>query len=212
MGPVLCLISSGDAHRPESGRDLIARSAAAAAAGVHLIQIREPHLEAGSLASLVRLCLRAVASTQARVIVNDRLDVALVTGAHGVHLRESSPPAWRVRPATPPGFLVGRSIHSAADAARVSGEGGLDYLLFGTVFPTPSKPGSAGSGIAGLRAAVAATSLPGLAIGGVNRDRVADVAQSGAAGFAAIRFWTMPEPELIRAVRAAVDTFGNSRR
>lgn len=212
MGPVLCMISRGDAHLPGSGHDLIARTTAAAAAGVHLIQIREPHLEAGSLASLVRLCLRGVAGTAARVIVNDRLDVALVTGAHGVHLRGSSPPACRVRSATPPGFLVGRSIHSAAEAAGVSREGGLDYLLFGTVFPTPSKPGSAGSGVAGLRAAVDATSLPVLAIGGVDGDRVAAVAHAGAAGFAAIRFWTLPQPELIRAVRTAADAFAHSRR
>jgi len=206
------MISRGDAHLPESGQDLIARITAAAAAGAHLIQIREPDLEAGSLASLVRLCLRAVASTRVRVIVNDRLDVALVTGAHGVHLRESSPPARRVRSVTPPGFLVGRSIHSAADAARVSGEGGLDYLLFGTVFPTPSKPASAGSGVAGLRAAVAATPLPVLAIGGVDGGRVAEVAHAGAAGFAAIRFWTLPEAELIRTVRTAANAFADSRR
>ena len=117
-----------------------------------------------------------------------------------------------MRPAIPPGFLVGRSIHSAADAVRVSGEGGLDYLVFGTVFPTPSKPGAAGGGVAGLRAAVEATSLPVLAIGGVDGDRVADVAHAGAAGFAAIRFWTMPEPELVRAVRAAAAVFAHSRR
>jgi len=212
VGPVLCMISRGDAHLPGSGRDLVTRTAAAARTGVHLIQIREPHLEAGSLASLVRLCLRAVAGTRARVIVNDRLDVALVTGAHGVHLRESSAPARRVRAVTPPGFLVGRSIHSAADAVRVSGEGGLDYLLFGTVFPTPSKPGTAGAGVAGLRAAVLATSLPVLAIGGVDGGRVADVARAGAAGFAAIRFWTESGRDLSRAVGTANAVFAHSRR
>jgi len=212
VGPVLCMISRGDAHLPGSGRDLVTRTAAAARTGVHLIQIREPHLEAGSLASLVRLCLRAVAGTRARVIVNDRLDVALVTGAHGVHLRASSPPARLVRSATPQGFLVGRSIHSAADAVRVSGEGGLDYLLFGTVFPTPSKPGTAGAGVAGLRAAVLATSLPVLAIGGVDGGRVADVARAGAAGFAAIRFWTESGWDLSRAVGTANAVFAHSRR
>ena len=66
VGPVLCMISRGDAHRPEFGRDLVTpRRPPPPGRGVHLIQIREPHLEAGSLASLVRLCLRAVAGTQA---------------------------------------------------------------------------------------------------------------------------------------------------
>jgi thiamine-phosphate diphosphorylase len=117
-----------------------------------------------------------------------------------------------VRSSAPREFLVGRSIHSAANAAQVSGEGGLDYLLFGTVFPTPSKPGMAAAGVAGLAAAVKATSLPVLAIGGVDRDRVADVAHAGAAGFAAIRFWTVPGAELDRAVAAANDVFAHSHR
>ena len=211
MGPVLCMISRGEAHLPGGGDDVVRRAGTAARLGVQLIQVREPHLEAGALAALVRACLRAVAGTRTRVLVNDRLDVALVTGAHGVHLREASPPAPRVRSLCPPGFLVGRSVHSAARAARVSEEGGLDYLLFGTVFPTPSKPEAAGSGVAGLRAAVEATSLPVLAIGGVDWDRVADVAHAGAAGFAAIRIWTVPEPDLSRAVSTANAAFAHSR-
>jgi thiamine-phosphate pyrophosphorylase len=206
------MISRGDAHLPGAGEDVVRRADAVARLGIQLIQIREPHLEAGALAVLVRACLRGVAGTRTRVLVNDRLDVALVTGAHGVHLREASPPAPLVRSVCPPGFLVGRSVHSAARAASASEEGGLDYLLFGTVFPTPSKPEAAGGGLAGLRAAVEATSLPVLAIGGVSADRVADVAHAGAAGFAAIRFWTVPEPDLSRAVRTATAAFAHSHR
>lgn len=205
------MVSGGDAHRQGSGGHLVARTAAAARAGVHLIQIREPHLEAGSLASLVRSCLGAVAGTPARVVVNDRLDVALAAGAHGVHLREVSPPARLVRPVCPPGFLIGRSTHVAADVTRASNEGGLDYVIFGTVFPTPSKPGLAGAGVSALEGAVRATSLPVLAIGGVDVNSVAAVAHAGAAGFAAIRFWTVPEPELSRAVGAVNAAFAHSR-
>jgi thiamine-phosphate diphosphorylase len=209
---VLCMISRGEAHLPGAGDDLVRRAGFAARLGVHLIQIREPHLEAGALAGLVRSCLRAVAGTRTRVVVNDRLDVALVTGAHGVHLREASPAGPVVRTACPPGFLVGRSVHSAADTVRVTAAGGLDYLIFGTVFATSSKPGLAGTGVDGLEAATRATALPVLAIGGVDGDRVTAVARAGAAGFAAIRFWMAPEPDLNRAVGTAIVAFEDSRR
>ena len=158
---------------------------------MHLIQIREPHLEAGSLASLVRLCLRAVAGTRARVIVNDRLDVALVTGAHGVHLRASSPPARLVRSATPPGFLVGRSIHSAADAVRVSDEGGLDYLALRNRVPDALQAGD------GRCAAWRASGPPWRPhrcrywrLEASTGTGLPTLRSAGAAGFAAIRFWT----------------------
>jgi thiamine-phosphate pyrophosphorylase len=205
------MVSSGEAHLPGGATALPGRAAVAARAGAHLIQIREPALEAGALADLARACLRAVAGTRARVVVNDRLDVALAVGAHGVHLRAPSPPARAVRPLCPPGFLVGRSVHSAAEAVRVAEAGGCDYLLFGTVFPTPSKPGVAGSGTVGLEAAIRATALPVLAIGGVEGARVTAVARAGAAGFAAIRFWLASEPDLSHAVEDATAGFAHSR-
>ncbi len=206
------MVTDGTAHLPGSAGDLVHRVRGAARAGVHLIQIREARLEAGALARLVRACLDAVAGTRARVVVNDRLDVALATGAHGVHLRAVSPAGPVVRSCCPPGFLVSRSVHSGDEAAAVAREGGLDYLLAGTVFPTPSKPGASGVGLEGLTAAVNVTSLPVLAVGGVDGSRAAGVARSGAAGFAAIRFWTVPEPELRGAVRDVVAAFTQSRR
>jgi thiamine-phosphate pyrophosphorylase len=99
---------------------LVDRVAAAARAGVHLVQVRERDLEGAALMQLVERCVVAVRSTFARVIVNDRLDVALAAGAHGVHLRSDSMPAGRVRAVVPRGFLIGRSVHAAGEAARVS--------------------------------------------------------------------------------------------
>jgi thiamine-phosphate diphosphorylase len=158
----------------------------AARAGVHLIQIREPDLDGGPLASLVDRCLEAVGGTRARVLVNDRLDVALAAGAHGVHLPGHGFSASRVRIAVPSGFLIGRSVHHASEAARVAEEGAVDYLVFGSVYPTASKAGIAPAGVAGLAAAVAAVSVPVLAIGGITAERMPDVSRSGAAGIAAI--------------------------
>jgi thiamine-phosphate pyrophosphorylase len=119
---------------------LVDRVAAAARAGVTLVQVRQPRLDGGPLLALVRACLDAVRGTSTRVVVNERLDVALAGGAHGVHLREHSIAAARARALAPRGFIIGRSVHSLDDAVARAGEGELDYLVFGTTFATGSKP------------------------------------------------------------------------
>ena len=163
---------------------LVARVAAAARdTRVHLVQVRERDLDARELARLVTRCLTAVRHTRTRIIVNDRVDVALATGAHGVHLRADSVPAARVRALAGPGFLIGRSVHSRDEAA---GAGAEDYLLFGTVFETASKPGRTAAGVEGLRQAAMATTVPVLAVGGMTHARWPAVRDAGAAGFAAI--------------------------
>jgi len=199
---------TGHAHSPSSAHDTIERIAAAASAGVDLVQIRARHLEAAALVALVGQAVRAVRGTRTRIVVNDRLDVALGAGAHGLHLRGDSAPASRVRPLTPRGFVVGRSVHDIAGAAEVTSGGGLDYLIFGTVFETASKAGREPAGGARLAEVVTATPLPVLAVGGVGLDQVHAVACAGASGFAAI--WLFADPPLDRLteiVRTARATF-----
>ena len=101
------------------------------------------------------------------MLVNDRIDVALAAGAHGVHLRGDSLPAARARLMVPPAFIIGRSVHSREEAMRAQDGGGLDYLVFGTVFKTDSKPGLGVAGLDALSEVAAATRLPVLAIGGM---------------------------------------------
>jgi thiamine-phosphate diphosphorylase len=183
--PVVCLIT--DRARGGGGVDaVVARAAWAARAGVHLIQVRERDLDGAALTTLVRRCVEAVRGTRARVLVNDRVDVALAAGAHGVHLRADSMPASRVRALCPPGFVVGRSVHTRDEAVAVAAGGGLDYLLFGTVFATASKPGRPPAGLRALSDVALAVSLPVLAVGGITPDKVHEVVGAGAAGFAAI--------------------------
>jgi thiamine-phosphate pyrophosphorylase len=175
---------------------LVARIAAAARAGVHLVQIRERDLDGRALFELVRACVDAVRATRTRVLVNDRVDVAVAAGAHGVHLRSDSLPAARARAITPPGFLIGRSVHDAGEARRVTADGAVDYVIFGPVFETASKPGKPAAGLAALSAAVAATSVPVLAVGGMSRDRIAAITATGAAGIAAIGLFADAADEL----------------
>jgi len=125
----------------------------------------------------------SVRGTATRVIVNDRLDIALAARAHGVQLRGSSLPAARVRPAVPRGFLIGQSVHSAEEAAAARA---ADFLLFGTVFATASKPGLSPAGLQALAAAVRSTAGPVLAVGGVSAVNIPHLIEAGAAGFAAI--------------------------
>lgn len=176
-----------DRRRFAGGEDaLVERVAAAAAAGAHLIQVRERDMEGRDLSRLVARCVTAVQGTRTRVLVNDRLDVALASHAHGVHLRGDSMPASRARSLAPIGFLIGQSVHSTAEAVAAHAGGSLDYLLFGAVFTTASKPGQAPAGLQALATVVEATPLPVLAVGGVSRDTAPQLAGTGCAGFAAI--------------------------
>jgi thiamine-phosphate pyrophosphorylase len=185
MGPVICMITDG--RRMGDAEDaLVRRIAAAARAGVHLVQIRERGLEGGALTRLTERALAAAHGTSTRVLVNDRYDVAIAAGAHGVHLREESMPAARVRAVAPRGFLIGRSVHTVEDARLVCREGAVDYLVFGSIFPTASKPGVQPAGLGALADAAAASTRPVLAVGGVTAERVAALAAAGAAGVAAI--------------------------
>jgi thiamine-phosphate pyrophosphorylase len=174
----LCLVT--DRARLGPSRGLLEQLADAVTAGVDLVQIRERGLEAGALSALVTKVLDLARGTATRVVVNDRLDVALACGAHGVHLRGDSIPIAAARRLAPPPFLVGKSVHTPEEARNASG---ADYLVAGTVFATASKSGTpALLGVDGLGAIVRAASVPVLAIGGITLDRLDEIAASGAAG------------------------------
>lgn len=180
-----------------------------AEAGVDLIQIREPRMDDRLLVTFVREALSAVRDTSARVVVNDRVDVALAAGAAGVHLRGDSVSARDVRQIAPPGFLIGRSVHSADEAAAAARVGGCDYLVFGTVFPSANKPiGHRVAGVEELARACGLTALPVLAIGGMSIERVPAVRAAGARGIAAITLfaWSADAAAAVSAVRRAFDT------
>jgi thiamine-phosphate pyrophosphorylase len=182
-------------------RALLSLVGAAARAGVDLIQVRERELEAGALAGLARQVIDAVSGTGARIVVNDRLDVALAAGAAGVHLRGDGLPAARVRTIVPPGFLVGRSVHAEEEAAEIEAAGGCDYLTFGTVFRSAGKPADHPiAGVDALARVCARVRMPVLAIGGVTLRVAAEIARARAAGIAAISLF-QSEPDLVETVR-----------
>lgn len=204
--PCLCLVT--DRRRAAPGarttaaalRDLHQQLDDAIDAGIDLIQIRERDLEAATLCAFVTAVVaRAPAAT--RVVVNDRADVAIAAGAAGVHLRADGPATARMRPLRPAGWIVGRSVHTVEESAAA---GEADYLIFGTVFPSVSKPIDAPvAGLDALRAACAVSTAPVLAIGGITPDRVAACRDAGAGGIAAIGAFLPGPAQAIRAMRAA---------
>jgi thiamine-phosphate diphosphorylase len=185
-----CLVTDRHRLRPDAvtfaaaRQGLVEQAAWAARAGVDMLQVRERDLEGGPLAALVSALLDVSRGSPLRVIVNDRLDIALACGAHGVHLRHDSLQAADVRRLAPPGFLVGRSVHGVAEALTA---GPVDYLIAGTVFRTASKSSEAPLlGTDGLAAVAKAAGVPVLAIGGVRADHFEELAAAGAAGVAGI--------------------------
>lgn len=195
---LICLVTDRRRLAPNAdGRNgcdrLVNLVGAASRAGVDLIQIRERDLEARDLSKLVEKCMVEVEGTGSRILVNDRTDVAVTAAADGVHLRSDSIDASSVRSLVPPGFVVGRSIHTAAEAVGVARQGSLDYLILGTIFPSPSKtPAHPLTSLDELRRASAGGSVPVLAIGGITLERAEEVVKAGAAGVAAIGLFIPP--------------------
>ncbi len=164
--------------------------AGAITAGVDWVQVREKDLPARRLLALADEALGlSRGQGKTRVILNDRLDVAIAAKAHGVHLGTRSMPAESVRKLAPPEFIVGVSCHSLEEALSAQAAG-ANYLLIGPIFETPSKlPFGPPLGLAKLREVTSRISIPVFALGGITLDRVAACRENGAAGIAGIRIF-----------------------
>ncbi len=184
----------------EAQETLLLRVETAAAAGVDWIQIREKDLSGRDCGLLTREALQRAAKSRAgnatptRILVNDRLDVALSEGAGGVHLSENSLPLPEAKrlvraQALSQDFLIGVSCHSL-EAARSAASGGADYLFFGPIFSTPSKAAfGAPQGLERFAEVCRAVSIPVLAIGGITLENASACLAAGASGIAAIRLF-----------------------
>lgn len=156
------------------------------AAGLRAVQLREKDLEARELLALADTLRDATHRHGARLIVNDRADVALAAGADGVQRTHASLPVSALRGITPAGFLLGASVHSEAEARDATAQG-ADFVVFGPVYDTPSKRRyGPPQGLAALETVARAVDRPVLAVGGLTPERVAEALAAGAAGVAVI--------------------------
>ena len=195
--PAICVITRARGAQGSAERlRLLTRLREAAEAGATIIQIRERQMADRELLPFVNEVVEHTTGTGAVVLINDRPDIAAVSRAAGVHLKSNAAPASAVRTVLPAGALVGRSVHGAAEARRVESDGGCDYLLFGTVFPTGSKPaGHPVAGVDALAAVCRAVKLPVFAIGGIHPRNADRAMAAGAAGVAAMAlFAEAPDP------------------
>jgi thiamine-phosphate pyrophosphorylase len=162
--------------------DVLASVTRAVKNRVEMIQVREKDLPASELLDLVNQIKLVTVGTGTKLLVNDRLDIALASGIDGVHLPGNGLPADRVRRYVP---LVGVSVHSVEEALDAERKA-ANFVVFGPVFATPGKQPA---GIEALRLVTEAVRIPVLAIGGITADNTETVMRAGAAGIAAIRLF-----------------------
>lgn len=151
--------------------------------GIERIQIREKDMSARELLSLIS----SIDRKQSKLLINGRMDIALGSGADGVHLPSNSPSPNQFRCLAPPGFLIAVSCHSVEDVLRAEAEG-ADFCVLGPIFATPSKSGEP-LGLRVLNQAAHSSALPILALGGVTEANTCYCLRSGAVGIAGIRLF-----------------------
>jgi thiamine-phosphate pyrophosphorylase len=154
--------------------------------GIEMVQIREKSLEGRDLFELTLQAVKLAEAGDARILVNERFDVAVAAGTDGVQLTSTSIPVEYVRSAVPQGFLIGVSTHSEREVLNAKGVG-ADFAVFGNVFATPGK--GEPTGVGGLSSLCAAAGkFPVIAVGGIDESNIDSVIGAGAAGFASIRY------------------------
>ena len=156
------------------------------------LHLRGPSVEGGFLLGVGQELLLEARVVGARIVVNDRVDVAGCLGADGVQLRQGSLPLHVARRLLGSAYF-GVSVHSAEEARA---DAAADWHLVGSIFQTPSHPEGSPGGLELLdRVAEAAPGVPSVAIGGVTPERVAGLRHHGVAGIAVIRgVWDQPSP------------------
>ena len=214
--PITYLITSGETTlrttpRSNEFANILKLIEAAVAAELSLVQIREKQLTACVLFELVGRCAEITRASQTRLLVNDRVDVALTASADGVQLTSESLSAGVVKQLCPADFLIGVSTHSLGEA-RVARDYGADFVLFGPAFETESKKAfGPPQGMGKLReVAVELDGVPVVAIGGVTAENSAECFRAGASGVAAIRLFSDPRT-LTESVKAIRDSYRSER-
>ena len=190
------------------GRDLNAILDGAIAGGCRMVQLREKEWPSGKLLPLAERLRARCRAARVTFIVNDRVDLALVVDADGVHLGQDDLPPRAARPLLRRGMVLGVSTHSAEQARAAQAEG-ADYIAVGSIFPTATKGGFELVGAELVRRLRAEIRVPLIGIGGITPANTGAVIRAGADGVAVISaVCPAPDPEaasrrLLDAIRAA---------
>lgn len=173
-------------RKQAAGGDILRAVEGALEGGIRAVQLREKDLPGGELFRLAGKMRDLTAKHGARLLVNDRVDVALAVGADGVHLGVSALPASAARRLLGGDALIGCSAHSVRELEEAAAHG-ADFATFGPVFATPSKaPYGPPVGVETLREACRGTAIPVFALGGVGAANARETIDAGAWGVALI--------------------------
>jgi thiamine-phosphate pyrophosphorylase len=181
-------------------------ASAALKGGATAVQLRAPELADADLEALAASLVEMCGDVGVPLIVNDRVDIAVGSGAAGAHVGQDDDPGT-ARARLGPERILGVSVMSAEEA-WVAEMAGADYVGV-TVWPTATKPEAVGIGLEGLRDIVGATALPVVGIGGIDEGNAREVLAAGATGIAVIGAVASAEDpvEAVRALRTVVDDF-----
>ncbi len=168
------------------GNGLVKHITALSAAGVKAIQLREKNMPAGEMLGFAKSAGSENKKNRSKLIINDRLDIAILSGAAGVHSTSNGIENRYIRKFAP-GMLSGKSVHSLNEAVNAENDG-YDYILFGPIYRTPSKVKyGKPQGLKKLKQVCNSVKIPVFAVGGINPKRIRKCINAGAYGVAAIR-------------------------
>ncbi len=190
--PLIYLITEGQAREEnftKKKKEILKLVEIAAASKIPFVQIREKQLPARLVFELATDAAEITRRTETKILVNDRADVALAACAGGVHLTSESLSVEIIRRNFPSRFIIGVSAHSL-ETAECAAQQGADFITFSPIFSTPAKEKyGVPQGLEKLgEVCERLKPFPVIALGGINENNYKSVLDSGASGFAAIRF------------------------
>ncbi len=185
---------------PAGGHDPVSLAETLLDAGARVMQLRLKDAPGRDFLAAARAIAELCRRRGAILIVNDRVDIAILAGAHGVHLGQQDLPLEAARRIAGPGHIIGISTHTV-EQARAAENGGADYIGFGPMYPGGLKNIAAGMGLDNLRAIRAAVRIPIVAIGGITEARVPETLAAGADAAALITD-VVNAPDIAAKVRA----------
>lgn len=161
--------------------------------GATIVQLREKKLDEASFVEEAILAKELCHRYGVPLIINDNVEVALKSGADGVHVGIEDTPVAEIRKRVPAGFIIGATCKTV-EQAHTAEAAGADYMGVGAVFPSPTKANAIRISNAQLQEICSSVSIPAVAIGGISRDNMLELKGSGVNGIA-----------VVSAIFAAVD-------
>ncbi len=201
------LITDGTGSSPS---DLITKVDEALAGGIRAVQLREKGLGGAKLLTLARQMRELTARYNAKLLINDRVDIALLSEADGVHLGHGSMPPDAARRLLGTQRLIGVSTHTLSEA-REAEANGADFIVFGPVYYTASKAAyGPPAGAQALKETATAIKIPVYGLGGINIENIQEAVDTGCAGVALISA-ILSAPEVRKSAGALVEALRKRR-